>query len=193
MNTYILDCFDDEELVTDSDILDKRVLEVGSYQVNGSVRWIIEAGSPGSYLGVDIQDGPGVDQLVNCEDLIDTFGYSSFDLVISTEMLEHVENWQRCVVNLAGVVAEDGVLIVTTRSPGFPYHDYPHDYWRYTPDVMDSIITALGLEVIWCLEDGEAPGVLIKARKPKGWQVAPEDALEAGELQPEPMVGQSAT
>ena len=101
-------------------------------------------------------------------------------------MLEHVADWRRCVANLAGVVAEGGLLVITTRSPGYPYHAFPEDYWRYTPEVMAGILEACGLEVVDCFpDDGATPGVIAKARKPAGWTLPTEEALLAPELQPE--------
>jgi hypothetical protein len=44
-----------------ADIEGKRVLELGSYIVNGSLRDIILKFGPKEYIGVDIVPGPGVD------------------------------------------------------------------------------------------------------------------------------------
>ena len=41
------------------------MLEVGSLNVNGSIRPMIESRGPRSYLGVDVLDGPGVDRVVD--------------------------------------------------------------------------------------------------------------------------------
>jgi len=174
-------------LLAPNEIIGKSVLEVGAADVNGSVRPIIEAHGPVSYLGVDSAAGPGVDKIVDCGDLIATFGLGAFDVVVTTEMLEHVADWRRCIANLAGVVAEDGLLVITTRSPGFPYHPYPEDYWRYTPEVMARILTAAaGLEVIDCFPDPDerSPGVVAKARKPAGWEIPAEAAFLASDVQP---------
>jgi hypothetical protein len=69
----------------------KRVLEVGSKFVNGSVRPLIERFcSPRDYVGVDIEPGKYVDVVLPAEKLVNCFGPESFDVVISTELLEHV-------------------------------------------------------------------------------------------------------
>jgi hypothetical protein len=71
----------------------KRVLEVGSKYVNGSVRPLIERFcSPKEYVGVDIEAGKFVDVILSAEKLVEYFGPESFDVVISTEMLEHIQN-----------------------------------------------------------------------------------------------------
>jgi Glycosyl transferases group 1/Methyltransferase domain len=186
MHPSILETFE-RGLLSAEDVKGKTVLEVGAADVNGSVRPHIETLGPASYLGVDSSPGPRVDKVADCGDLIATFGWGAFDIVVSTEMLEHVADWRRCVANLAGVVADDGLLVVTTRSPGYPYHAYPEDYWRYTPDVLAGILTAIGLDVVDCFPDPDPtmPGVVAKARKPAGWEIPAEAALLAPAIQPE--------
>ena len=186
MHPSIISVFENGILTAD-DVRGRTVLEVGACDVNGSVRPIIENLGPASYLGVDNTNGPRVDKVADCGDLIATFGWGAFDVVVSTEMLEHVADWRRCIANLAGVTAEEGLLVVTTRSPGYPYHAFPEDYWRYTPDVLSGILTAIGLDVIDCFPDPDAgmPGVVAKARKPVGWQIPAEASLLAPAIQPE--------
>jgi len=150
-------------------VADKTILEVGSGYVNGSVRPYIEGLGPSTYVGVDASDGPGVDVVAECEHLSDQVG-GQWDIVITTEMLEHVRDWRSCVTELASVVAPGGLLVVTTRSPGFDWHGYPEDHWRYEPVDMREISTALGLTITVLEDDPEAPGVFMVARKPMMWQ-----------------------
>ena len=138
----------------------KDVLEVGSRNVNGSARERITAMG---YVGVDIEDGPDVDLVCSASDLIERFP-EGFDVVVTTEMLEHVEDWRSAVGNLKGVTRPGGVLVVTTRSEGFPYHEHPGDFWRYSADDMRRIFADWDLEMIE--DDHQAPGVFVKARRP---------------------------
>ncbi len=163
------------ETLMAEDIAGRSVLEVGSYDVNGSVRPTILALEPASYTGVDQSAGPGVDTVVSAMDLVETFGARSFDVVISTEMLEHVEDWRPVVAEMVNVLTLDGLLVLTTRSPGFPYHPYPVDTWRYTLDGMQQILTAAGLVVRELVSDPQAPGVFAIARKPHDWQAPDGD------------------
>jgi glycosyltransferase involved in cell wall biosynthesis len=170
-----------------AEVAGKTVLEVGAYNVNGTIRPILEQHHPASYLGVDMSPGPGVDRVVDAGELAATFGNGSFEVVVTTEMLEHAADWRRVMGNLVCVVAEGGLLVITTRGPGFPYHGYPDDYWRFTVEVMQAIIVALDFEplAVYPDPDPQSPGVIAKAKKPAGWELPDESALFAPAVQPE--------
>ncbi|MBN1688049.1 MAG: methyltransferase domain-containing protein [Candidatus Omnitrophica bacterium] len=149
------------------DIEGKSVIEVGAYDVNGSFRPIAQAFHPSSYLGVDITQGPGVDEICRAEDLLKQYGENRFDMVICTEMLEHVLDWQLIVHNLKALLKPEGCLVVTTRSEGFAYHGYPYDFWRY--DIEDARHIFSDLKIERLEKDPMEPGVFLFARKPKGF------------------------
>lgn len=149
--------------LTEPDIRGKRVLDVGARDVNGSLRPFVETLGPATYVGVDIEPGPGVDEVVNAEDLVERFGPEEFDVVICTEVLEHVRDWRSVISNLKRLVAPGGVLLVTTRSIGFPYHAFPHDFWRFEPDDMRAIFSDFEVENVEA--DPGRPGVFMTARR----------------------------
>ena len=150
------------------EIKDKRVLEIGAYNVNGSLRSIIEKSNPQEYVGIDIIDGNGVDIVCSIEDAIEKFGKESFDLVISNELLEHVKDWRLAISNIKNLIRPGGVALITTRSFGFPYHGYPNDFWRYEVKDMKNIFS--DLEIIKIISDSQDPGVFVKAKKPFAFQ-----------------------
>ena len=157
-------CLDFAERVLPASLVrGRRVLEVGSMNVNGSVRAGIEALGPSKYVGVDLGEGPGVDEVCPADRLLERFGPASFDLVVSTEMLEHVLDWRTAITNLKGLVADGGHLLVTTRSHGFPYHEFPYDYWRYELDDMRRIFADFTIEALE--PDSFMPGVFMLARR----------------------------
>jgi SAM-dependent methyltransferase len=145
------------------EVYGKSVLEVGAFDVNGSPRPVIEAMEPARYVGIDLSDGPGVDWIVDIEKPLTLpnilYGW---DIVVCCEMLEHVEDWRAAVRNLNRLVdTPGGILLVTTRSKGFPYHPFPIDTWRYEMADMESIFVDFKIEMLE--SDDEAAGVFMKA------------------------------
>lgn len=152
--------------LTIKEVTGKRVLEVGSRDVNGSIRRIIKDCFPSSYVGVDMMAGPCVDEVLKAEDLVARFGAESFDTVISVETLEHVEFWQKAVMAMKAVLRPGGILAITTRAPGFPMHAHPSDFWRFTLDDFRKIFADLEVVVLEADPQADHPGVFLKARKP---------------------------
>ena len=89
-----------------------KVLEIGSYDYNGTIRSLIGAKN---YIGVDLIEGPGVDLVydglnLNIEGL--------FDLSISSECFEHDPNYLFSFFNMYRLAKEGGVVIFTCAGPG---------------------------------------------------------------------------
>jgi SAM-dependent methyltransferase len=150
------------------DIQGRRVLEVGSHDVNGSLRPMLESWGPAEYVGVDLAPGPGVDVVCPAEQLVARFGAARFDVLVSTEVIEHVEDWRAVISNCKRVLAPGGLILLTTRSPGYPYHAWPHDFWRYDQADMRAIFA--DFELLALQDDPTRPGVFLQARKPAEWE-----------------------
>ena len=159
------------------DVAGRRVLEVGCRDVNGSVRPLIHSLGPAEYVGVDIEAGAGVDVICSMEGLEERFGAASFDVVVTTEVLEHVRHWRAAISNLKRVCRPGGTILLTTRSLGFAYHAFPHDYWRYEPSDMKILFG--DCQILSLESDPTDPGVFIKVRKPDAFR---EAELAAHEL-----------
>jgi hypothetical protein len=69
---------------------------------------------------------------------------------------------------MKAVLKPQGLLLLTTRSPGFPLHGYPSDYWRYEASDIGQILADCIVEALE--RDPSEPGVFVLARKPVGWQ-----------------------
>lgn len=166
--------------LTEADVKGRHVIEAGAYDVNGSVRGHVESLGPASYTGTDMQPGPGVDIVCKAENLPGFTGVRAADALIATEMLEHAEDWQGAVEGMIEALAPGGLLVLTTRSEGFPYHGYPSDCWRFSVDAMGDIMTAAGMDVLDLRPDPDpaSPGVFCSARKPDGW-TWPQSAAKA--------------
>ncbi len=142
----------------------KRVLELGAMDVNGSVRSVLMPLKPAEYVGVDMEKGPGVDVVCRGEELVKKFGKNSFDTVVCVGTLEHVEYWRETISNMKGVCKPGGAIVLTTCSPGFIFHGYPHDYWRFTLKDLEKIFSDFKIERLE--EETTVREVMIKARKP---------------------------
>lgn len=119
----------DEEL----DALDlpvgARVLDVGSRDVNGSYRALVETRN-WQYVGVDIREGPNVDIVVT-EDKLLTAGV--YDAVISGSTIEHVFDLKQWIVQVARLLKPEAWLLIYTHH-AWPEHRHPVDCWRILPD-----------------------------------------------------------
>jgi SAM-dependent methyltransferase len=144
--------------------MEAPVLEVGSYNVNGSVRIFC----PEPYTGVDIEDGPGVDLVISPTDPL-PFEDNHFETVISTEMLEHALLPTHCFAEMVRVLAPGGLLLVTARGvvrkSVFPFHN-PPDRWRFMQGTLSDLAAFYGLVEIDEREDMQVPGYFLAARKP---------------------------
>jgi SAM-dependent methyltransferase len=94
----------------------RRVLEIGSRDVNGSVRDLF----PGAYyLGIDAAPGHGVDVVADGADFDPG---ETFDAVVSTEVLEHTPRGAEIVANACRSLSPGGVLILTAATDPRPAH-----------------------------------------------------------------------
>ncbi len=146
------------------EVRNKRVLEVGAYDVNGSLRPAVEAMHPAEYIGADMRRGPGVDCVCRAEHLVDRFGPNRFDLVICLNTLEHIRAWQSAISNLKHICQPTGILLAVMPSQ-WGFHAYPGDYWRYTPTDIAHIFS--DCQVLVLAEDPAPPAlVYAKIQKP---------------------------
>jgi SAM-dependent methyltransferase len=108
----------------------KKVLEIGSLDINGSVRGLFEGCE---YIGLDVGEGKGVDQVGYGED----FGgrADEFDVVISCEAMEHNPGWRKTWLNMVRLAKASGLVVMTCASAGRRQHGTV----EYTP--ADSPLT----------------------------------------------------
>lgn len=126
----------------------KQIIDVGSYDVNGSFRTILEPMHPREYLGVDMEAGPGVDEICEVKELTHRYGQKQFDIVVSTEAIEHIQDWRTAINEMKKVCKVGGMIILTSRSRGFGFHAYPHDHWRYEYEDVVKIFDGWLIQVL---------------------------------------------
>lgn len=141
-------------------LAERSTLEVGSFDVNGTVRPLFA----GAYVGADMRPGPGVDEVALASAL--PFADKAFEVVVSTEMLEHDPLPWQSIPEMARVLAPGGHLLLTARGVGFPIHEHPADYWRFTTSGLGVLLASADLSVVELVEDPEASGVFALAVKP---------------------------
>ena len=115
-------------------ILDKKVLDVGSYDVNGSYKHLFPA-SRFDYVGLDVCDGPNVDIAVKNPYKWSEVETDSFDVVISGQTLEHVEFFWITMSEMTRVLKCGGTMFIIVPR-GFIEHRHPVDCYRFLADGM---------------------------------------------------------
>jgi ubiquinone/menaquinone biosynthesis C-methylase UbiE len=80
-------------------------------------------------------------------------------------MLEHVQDWKESINNMKRICQPNGVILITTRSIGYPFHGHPADFWRFETADMESIFS--DFEIARLERDEIQPGIFIKAIKPE--------------------------
>jgi SAM-dependent methyltransferase len=82
------------------------------------------------YVGVDTSPGPGVDHVSPAE-AMPFIENDSIDLVLCTQVLEHVDDPAATVREIGRVLRPEGACLLSTHGV-FVYHPHPHDRWRWT-------------------------------------------------------------
>ncbi len=95
----------------------KKVLEIGSWNTNGSIRTFFK---DCDYTGVDIAKGPGVDLVCHGEDV--DLPDQSFDITISCECFEHNPEWGKTFNNMERMLKDDGLFVMTCATLGREEH-----------------------------------------------------------------------
>lgn len=86
-------------------------------------------------------------------------GIPRYDLVLCSEVLEHVADWGAAFANLAELMQPDGTLLVTCPHV-YPPHEEPADFWRPTPNALRRFAVENGLTVIAITSAGGGWGTL---------------------------------
>src|SRR5687768_10725807 len=69
-----------------------EVLDIGSLDINGNNRYLFHKCR---YFGIDMVSGKNVDKVISCKDHLAKPQYRNYyDVIISTEMLEHDATWE---------------------------------------------------------------------------------------------------
>lgn len=119
-----------------------KILDVGSYDVNGTYKPHFASNPKWSYIGCDIVEGPNVDFVIDAYDW-QNVADESYDVVLSGQCLEHTKMPWKTVAEIARVCKKGG-LVMMTAPWSFHIHRYPIDCWRILPDGMRVLIEDIG-------------------------------------------------
>ena len=138
----------------------KRVLDVGC----GSQPFRMKFESYGmEYASLDVSQNSQetVDYVVPIDHPlpVELIALEKFDYVLCTEVLEHVADWPKAFENMATLVAEKGLILITCPFFYFP-HEEPFDYWRPTIHAMEYYAQKHGFTVVSSQKVGDGWDVL---------------------------------
>jgi SAM-dependent methyltransferase len=97
------------------------------------------------YVGIDLAGNKDADAYVSSDgriDLPDNYA----DIVLSTQVLEHVEDPNQYLCECHRLLKEGGLLILSTHGY-WVYHPSPVDYWRWTGSGLQKTIKKSDFEI----------------------------------------------
>ncbi len=106
------------------------ILEIGSYNVNGTLKDFQPSGS--KWIGADIENGPGVDLVIENTAALPFADYT-FDYVVASSVFEHDPTFWSTFGEMVRVLKPNGCIYINAPSNGM-IHRYPIDVYRFYPD-----------------------------------------------------------
>jgi len=120
-----------------SEISNGKIIEIGSRDINGSLRSCAPAKF--EYIGVDFAAGEGVDVVLDSPYTL-PFEDASIDIVLSSSCFEHSEMFWLVFLEIMRVLKPEGLFYLNAPSNG-DFHRYPVDCWRFYPDSGKALIS----------------------------------------------------
>jgi cyclopropane fatty-acyl-phospholipid synthase-like methyltransferase len=93
-----------------------KVLDIGSLDINGNNRYLFENSD---YTGIDLSEGNNVSIVSKGHEFMSK---TKFDIIISTECLEHDEHWKETLLNAYKLLKKGGLLLFTCATTGREEH-----------------------------------------------------------------------
>jgi SAM-dependent methyltransferase len=126
-----------------------RVVEIGSQDVNGSIRTVCPPRF--DYVGVDFCEAKGVD-IVITDPYHLPFDDESVDIFVSSSCFEHSEFFWLVFMEVMRCLKPRGLFYLNAPSTG-QFHRYPVDCWRFYPDSGMALVN-------WGRRNGLKPALL---------------------------------
>jgi SAM-dependent methyltransferase len=140
------------------DRLGKRldIVDLGSTEMGACYRPIFDK-PQWNYVGVDLTPGPNVDRVLKQPYNWTEIPSASVDLLISGQVLEHVEFFWITALEVSRVLKPGGIACLIAPSSG-PEHRYPVDCWRFYPDGMRAFAKVARLHCVEVYTNWENSG-----------------------------------
>ena len=145
------------------------VYEFGSLQVPSQENFAdLRPLFPGKeFFGADMREGPGVDKVLNLHDI--DLPAECAGTVLCLDTLEHVEYPHRALEEIHRILKPSGIAIISSVM-NFPIHDFPYDYWRFTPEAFRSLLKPFTDSFIGFAGEERFPSIVVgvgfKSRAP---------------------------
>lgn len=110
---------------------------------------------------------------------------ASFDVVVLTQVLEHVRRPAAVLAEIARVLCPGGTLLATVPFV-WELHEEPHDYWRFTSYALAALLEEAGLDAIAVEPRSDSFSALAQLMTNISWTLlgdtADERAVQASEV-----------
>lgn len=125
-------------------------LEVGSkdYGTTQDLRSLFT--EKDQYIGVDMENGPGVDVVVDLtvdfEQIDEKLGHKRFGTIFCLSVLEHCNQPFKMADHLTSLLKPDGQICLSVPF-AWQIHGYPNDYWRFTPEGVKKLFPRIQFDM----------------------------------------------
>jgi len=99
-----------------------------------------------NYIGIDIEGNDLADGVVDF-DSNSSLDNEVCEVILSTQVLEHVRKPDNYLKECHRMLKKDGLLVLSTHGHWI-YHGVPTDFWRWTSDGLKEVIKEQGFEII---------------------------------------------
>jgi len=96
------------------------------------------------YLRADLKENPNIDFEI-ISNILPNIPDNSLDYVLSTQVLEHVEDYSIYLKEAYRVLKPGGKLVLSTHGY-WMFHPDPNDFWRWTSQGLNKIILEAGFK-----------------------------------------------
>jgi SAM-dependent methyltransferase len=98
------------------------------------------------YIAADLEPGAKVDRVLRTDGLTNEID-GSYDFVLSTQVLEHVQNPRLYLLECHRILRPGGRILLTSHGM-IAEHGCPHDYQRWTARGLEELFRGAGFQIL---------------------------------------------